>query len=475
MKRIVSVLFALVMLLATVGCNSAPATAPNTTPATTAPATVPATTAPEVTLPTFGGADLLLGDVAGWFTAASLEGSNTLVKLYNILADIEAELDVHISTFPVSTDVFSQAQPVLMSGEKYADAVHDYVWTMGDFWMANLLTPVSDLPYVDLTAEWWLDGAMEVTTLNGKTYGVAGDIYPAVEAAYYLFFNKNMAEDLGLPDLYQLVKDGKWTLAEFEKCIKAATRDNGDNVWTMEDTYGFCGPDGTIDQGFFVAAGGSFFENQEDGSVRISVNDADNVALIDKLTAILRDGGYRYNYSGGEDWIWTVQSGFASDKFLFCAHSAMATKWYWPDMSSDFGLIPMSKADENQTEYYSYADHNVFTLYVPIHANKEMAGAFLQTLGKRGHEELMPIFWEDYEMNLLRDEESFENFKMLSSQLRFHHLTTMLGVPNNGLYAGTLSAFINTMATPGSSFSSFYEAGIEVTRITMEELSAYFE
>ena len=119
MKRIVSVLFALVMLLATVGCNSAPATAPNTTPATTAPATVPATTAPEVTLPTFGGADLLLGDVAGWFTAASLEGSNTLVKLYNILADIEAELDVHISTFPVSTDVFSQAQPVLMSGEKY--------------------------------------------------------------------------------------------------------------------------------------------------------------------------------------------------------------------------------------------------------------------------------------------------------------------------------------------------------------------
>jgi hypothetical protein len=142
-------------------------------------------------------------------------------------------------------------------------------------------------------------------------------------------------------------------------------------------------------------------------------------------------------------------------------------------MESDFGLIPMPKANEAQTEYYTYADHNALMLYVPINANKEMAGAFMQSLAVHSREELAPVFWEDYEMTYLRDAESFENFQMLSTQTRFHQVTSMLGVAKGGLYTGTLIAFNGTMAVAGSSFSANYEAGIETTRITMEELLGY--
>ncbi len=71
------------------------------------------------------------------------------------------------------------------------------------------------LPNLDLTANWWEPHYYEQASVDGKTYFAVGDInlslYERLEVVY---FNKKLATENGIEDLYATALDGKWT---FEK------------------------------------------------------------------------------------------------------------------------------------------------------------------------------------------------------------------------------------------------------------------
>ena len=53
------------------------------------------------------------------------------------------------------------------------------------------------------------------------------------------YFNKELAERNKIGDIYQTVRDGKWTLDSFSEYCKGITHDiNGDNQLNGDDMFG---------------------------------------------------------------------------------------------------------------------------------------------------------------------------------------------------------------------------------------------
>ena len=60
-----------------------------------------------------------------------------------------------------------------------------------------------------------------------------------------MFYNQKLADEYKLPDLYELVRSGSWTLPKYFEITKNVTTDlNGDTKFDDNDRYAFVGLDG---------------------------------------------------------------------------------------------------------------------------------------------------------------------------------------------------------------------------------------
>lgn len=67
---------------------------------------------------------------------------------------------------------------------------------------------------------------------------------------HVMYFNKTIAEKYQIPDIYALIREGKWTLDKLAEFAMPVTSDlNGDNIMDENDLWGFIN-DKRIDEHF---------------------------------------------------------------------------------------------------------------------------------------------------------------------------------------------------------------------------------
>ena len=78
--------------------------------------------------------------------------------------------------------------------------------------MEGYFLNILDLDYIDASAPWWSEQLNDSITVNDKLYLTTGDIAISLWEIYTsCFFNKQLAEEYNVPDLYELVESGEWT------------------------------------------------------------------------------------------------------------------------------------------------------------------------------------------------------------------------------------------------------------------------
>ena len=106
--------------------------------------------------------------------------------------------------------------------------------------MKDLLANYYDMPVIDITKPWWNQLATESLTLNGRCYLQMNYIpFTGVMLSHCLYFNKNLAEEYSISDLYSLVQNDEWTFDRFSELAKQVSQDlNGDGKYDENDLYG---------------------------------------------------------------------------------------------------------------------------------------------------------------------------------------------------------------------------------------------
>lgn len=266
----------------------------------------------------------------------------------------------------------------------------------------------SEVPYLDLSREWWDQKANDDLMMNGKMYYTTGDISTLDnDCTFCILFNKQLIEDYNMDDPYELVKNGTWTLDKFISMVSQVSVDvNGDTKYDENDKYGMCIWQDSM-MGIINAAGEKFCSINNKGELELTLNSERTIDVFNKYTSLVTDRSTVYSlYHSGDN----IEVMFANNQVLFYTRYLCIIKKY-RDMSTDFGVLPYPKFDEAQNEYYStVAPYGCSFICVPkVVENAEMTGIILEAMACESMYTVTPAYYDiTLEGKMIRDDESSE-------------------------------------------------------------------
>lgn len=253
--------------------------------------------------------------------------------------------------------------------------------------------------------------------------------------AFYapVFFNKTIAENAALPDLYQIVRDGKWTLDKMDELIEIVCGDvNGDGRTDIKnDILGYS--TGVLTWTMY-GAGGEIYSKNADGVIEYNGISEKTVNIIERIAAIFSDTNKYYT-------AWSISGvsqyhALMSNNLLFAQMNMMEAENI-REMESDYGIIPAPKyAEEDDYISILYCDCEPMTIPKTV-SDAERAGVILENICALTSFYVDEVYINDMaERKLIRDKDSLEMVRLIyDSPIYFDYWNWegVSGILNNAL------------------------------------------
>lgn len=345
--------------------------------------------------------------------------------------------------------------------DSHADAFSSYVSSGDDiidvmgigFYQSGLamiindyVLPWNDVKYINVDRDWWNKSATETLSILGNYYYLTGDInVGALRCTMPIFFNKTEAEEYKdvVGDLYQTVRDGKWTYELFLNYIKAYSHDNGDDVQDENDYYGLVQNGYTLMSHLYYADVVTAVVN--DNGAELMLTDDKIVGIVDRARELLNNKYYSYVRDGDQE----ISDIFFSDRALFM-NTDLSSAGNWRDKNTDFGILPLPKYDEAQENYTTYTDQWGLMLALPCTAQEpDRTGAVLEAMAALSKKLVTPAYYDVMLLGKLkRDDESEEMLDILYKNVVYDPGT---------IYAGDLNLLpMNACVRRDASLTTWY-------------------
>ncbi|MCL2160158.1 MAG: hypothetical protein FWH48_12185, partial [Oscillospiraceae bacterium] len=128
----------------------------------------------------------------------------------------------------------------IQAGEHIYDVCYDsFLWSK-ILIQENMLTDLFSLPHIDFSKPYWDENVNSDLTIQNKLFITHGEHMLSLRAGLYgVFFNKQLAADYQLENLYDVVRDNRWTIDKYYSLAKGLSRDlNNDGKMDFNDFWG---------------------------------------------------------------------------------------------------------------------------------------------------------------------------------------------------------------------------------------------
>lgn len=256
------------------------------------------------------------------------------------------------------------------------------------------LIDLHTVPYMDLEKPWYDQNCIEQTSLGGKLFGVTGDmILMDNNATWAVLFNKKMADTYQMGDLYERVNSNTWTLDYMTECAKLATSDlNSNGKMEKDDQWGCVGEK---DDTYFymLGCGVTAAVKDDEGTPVLTVDSERFFDAFNKAVLLNCDDQITMN---SNKFSWTdIDASFTEGRILFYMGGLVRVTLF-RSMETDFGILPLPKYDEEQTNYYSPISlYSTNSIEIPVTAsNLERTGAIIEALSAESYYSLTSAYYE---------------------------------------------------------------------------------
>ncbi|MCL1793832.1 MAG: hypothetical protein FWG34_08175 [Oscillospiraceae bacterium] len=326
---------------------------------------------------------------------------------------------------------------------------------------------------LDLSKPWWDQNIMQETSVMNKIYYATGDITVVDnDGTWLMMFNKDMQKSFGLPDIYEIVKNGEWTLDTLTELSKGVTLDlNGDGKIGKDDQVGMATTSDSIRSFFFST--GSRILRKDANDVPYFAFDSENVlANFEKIYEIFR-GADNFVMLADDIGGWTVtQAAFLENRALFYAE-VMFHLSSLRNMDTDFGVVPLPKANKEQADYctniHRYASA---AASIPIGASDEdnrRAAVILEAMAYEGFKYLTPAYYDiSLKTKYARDDDSSEMLDLILAGR-----SADLGYVGN--LGGFLEAIVSDVVGKKAALASTIEKNLPKLNTELEKIIEIYE
>ncbi|MBQ8401178.1 MAG: hypothetical protein IJX14_04525, partial [Clostridia bacterium] len=271
----------------------------------------------------------------------------------------------------------------------------------------GFLLQLDTVNFRDTSAPWWNADANEVLTIYGKRFGMVSDItYQDKVSTIVTYFNKQMAEDYQLGDLYETVINNEWTLDNLLAMGEAVSSDvNSDGAYDIEDAYPLSCQNDAV---YYLLHGGGirFCENDADGNIVLSLTSEQAVSSLQKIYEIMGNQQMFFNRQTFGVSLQDAVNMFCESRVMFLIRPIQSL-FLMRDMEADFGILPVPKLANTQDSYGAAVNPYAatFMCYPKTAADPERNAVVTEMLAWDSHYTVIdPLYENILGSKLIRDD-----------------------------------------------------------------------
>lgn len=347
----------------------------------------------------FGGADFNVIGAEMVILPETEEDTGNLENdaLYKRSREIEEKFGVDFSLraangvgyYDLESEINDLVYRDVMSGANSYDLIEGSIKLCGTVMLrSNSILCVDDMDAIDLSRSWWIDGLREQYAIRDKLYFLTGKL----NLSHYndpscVLYNMRVAESYNLPDLYEIVASGEWTLDKMYEVASVIPAGASVRRYMIDYEYGLS---------LFFGAGFSLYEFDENGDPAVMALSEEMIDYIEKIKSGFADDTVSYNglrayFLGAEDYY--DRDTFDGDRSLFWVDCL----WRAADMRPydvEFGILPVPKKDVSQTSYIAYSNSSNGVYFEKTAQDTEMAAVITEAMAALSEKYIEPAFYE---------------------------------------------------------------------------------
>ena len=226
----------------------------------------------------------------------------------------------------------------VQAGDDEIDLCCTHVVNTGSLALNGLFVNWYEVPYIDFTKPWWAPSTTNDLSVNNKCVLAISDFaLTALANTYCVFYNKQLAEDYGIGDLYKIASDGAWTIDKLTELSRDVYVDlNGDNTQNNGDRYGFVSTSRSALNAYLWSFGGKVLSKNESGGLELVYHNDKTSDMVTKLCQVFYEntGIYINSREATYDSLFSINM-FLENKAVFITANIGQTLQYLREMEND--------------------------------------------------------------------------------------------------------------------------------------------
>ncbi len=280
----------------------------------------------------------------------------------------------------------------ILSQEYEFDLVQAHDITLANQSLEGMYVNLTDFDIFDFSRPWWPKNTVDSLTVNGKMFLMSNHVsYFGTAETRAMFFNKKLAADYQLGNLYDVVRSGNWTYDAMGEMIKDTYKDvNNNSKKDAEDFYGFTNK---YYYAWLEAFGMEFFVEDKDGLLSYDFQLDKTTKIVEAVYDLcyLTNGALPYIDGNSDDESQMFADGHSI--FHYAEFRDAVSIFSFADMT--YGILPMPKLDENQEDYVGGMTNRPCAIPVTVPVEKlDNVALITEALNIEGYHTVFPAYFE---------------------------------------------------------------------------------
>lgn len=361
----------------------------------------------------------------------------------------------------------------ITAGSDDYDIVGTYQYYGIKMALDGLFMNLARLDTFDFSQNYWATEYIDNMSYKGAKYWATGDLaLRYIGGMYVTYVNQRIwLDNFGDTSIYQLVRDGQWTLDKLFQLSETVYNDlNGNGKIDKDDLLGWII---NIQDPIDGMASGSMIKCSEinaDGVPEIRLNNERTYTFYEKLYKLVYEGKGSF-VSASDDSV-TSMTMFANCNVFATVNKLYQAEIYLREMTDDYYIVPVPKLDEAQERYNTMLHDGVTLFGIPVTNKKvEATSSMLEALAAESHRVVAPAYYDvALKIKYSRDPESAEMIDLIHDNVSSDFA---------GLYSNSLSDIIhffrNQLSSKKTDISSVVAKNEKVWTKTLEKVLSKLE
>ncbi len=252
-----------------------------------------------------------------------------------------------------------------------------------------------DIPYVQFEKPWWSDSTVEDLSVNDHCFLAIGDMaLTSISQTYCVIFDKEAALDYGLADVYDTIREGKWTADVMNEICSTVYQDlDGDGTMSEKDYYGLASGAGSNMNTYLWAYDNKIFTKNNAGTMDFTYYSEHLVNTFDKVYTLFKETPGVWAPVDGGQAAGILQ--FQNYGALFSNALLMYAPTYLAEFEHEYGIIPYPKYDQSQQKYKTMVDGGHEAMAIAKNAvDFTFVGTLTEVLCAESYKSVVPAYYD---------------------------------------------------------------------------------